>query len=222
LGARSPYGLESAPMHEQLKDKLDTLQLKGLRKILKFKASYIDRTNNQDRVYQIASARMLMEKETAAKKKRGKLKKEERGWMLGKKIKIKEVRRYSRIYEERKQKALTKIVNLEEGNPSKSVTFKKGTLIPLDVTEREGTKRRSGKPRVKWVETGLGNLWKLVGEGNSDYKWSIYDQNNEGHVKEMKRVAAIKNIHLKIKGREVETLAQREERIRKMVYVPAH
>ena len=55
---------------------------------------------------------------------------------------------------------------MEEGNPSKILTFKPKTKIPIDVTEREGKRRRGGRPRETWVETSLDNLWNLVKQEN--------------------------------------------------------
>ena len=43
------YGLESAAMNETVKTYMDTFQLKGLRKILGIKTTYVDRAN--DRAY---------------------------------------------------------------------------------------------------------------------------------------------------------------------------
>ena len=46
----------------------------------------------------------------------------------------------------------------------RSITFLPNTLTPTTVTAREGTKKRVGQPRVKWVETGMDALWKLIGK----------------------------------------------------------
>ena len=61
---------------------------------------------------------------------------------------MKEVKKYSRVYEERKQERLNKIFRLEEGDPMRELTFEEGTVKPIDVTRRRGTRRRSGQPRT--------------------------------------------------------------------------
>ena len=71
----------------------------------------------------------------------------------------KEIKYFSKVCEERKAELLSKIIVSSNDSPHKAVTFKSGTLEPLDVTARNGTKKRVGKPRVKWVETGMQQLW---------------------------------------------------------------
>ena len=50
------YGLESAVIPEGIQRKLDTFQLKGLRKILNLKTTFVERANTNERVYEIANA----------------------------------------------------------------------------------------------------------------------------------------------------------------------
>ena len=63
---------------------------------------------------------------------------------------IRLIQPYSEVYDERKfKKNYNKIIISRDENPLKQMTFKANTLKPTKVTEREGTKRRVGKPRVK-------------------------------------------------------------------------
>ena len=50
------YGLESAPMNEYTKKELDTFQLKGLRKILGIKTTFIDKSQNNKKNIQNSTA----------------------------------------------------------------------------------------------------------------------------------------------------------------------
>ena len=45
------YGLESAPMNETIKHELDIFQLKGLRKILGIKITFVDKTQDNRTIY---------------------------------------------------------------------------------------------------------------------------------------------------------------------------
>ena len=49
------YGLESAVFSDNAKKKLDTFQLKGLRKILKLTTTHIHRSNTNEYVYELAN-----------------------------------------------------------------------------------------------------------------------------------------------------------------------
>ena len=51
LNPKSLYGLESAPLNEYTKHELDIFQLKGIRKILGIKTTFIDRSQDTKRIY---------------------------------------------------------------------------------------------------------------------------------------------------------------------------
>ena len=36
-------------------------------------------------------------------------------------------------------------------------------LIPINIKDKPGVRRRSGQPRVRWVETAFDRIWKLIG-----------------------------------------------------------
>ena len=74
------------------------------------------------------------------------------------------------------------------------MTFKGNTLQPVSFTEVEGTARRSGKPRIKWLETTLESLWKIVGLYRQDLRYSIMNLSNDEHVQAI-RAAASANEH---------------------------
>lgn len=55
LRSKLVYGLESVMLTKALENRLDTLQLKGLRKILGIKTTFIDRGNTNNKVFEIAN-----------------------------------------------------------------------------------------------------------------------------------------------------------------------
>ena len=146
--------------------------MKGLRKILNLKTTFVDRA--QDNRTGIRKAQTCINENTPA----------------GKAIKV--IKPYSAVYEERKIKLLNKIIKAEEEDPLKTVTFNTKSLEPVKVNTRPATKRRVGKPRVKWVETGLDSLWKLIGESTRpDLKGSILDPKNANHIRALQDAAEI-------------------------------
>ena len=60
------YGLESAPMNESTKHELDIFQLKGLRKILGIKTTFVDRAQDNRTIYK--KAQNHIKNETAENK----------------------------------------------------------------------------------------------------------------------------------------------------------
>jgi hypothetical protein len=177
IRAKLLYGLESAAMNETVKHKLDVFQLKGLRKILNVKTTFVDRSKDNQTLLNMAQRAINHDTPD------GKV--------------PKELKKFSHIYEERKLRCLNKVITAEEGSPSKVMTFKKGTMQPLKVNIRPGTKRRIGKPRIKWVETGLEALWKLVGETiKPDVKNILLNLDNEEHTALLTQAATL-DIHKK-------------------------
>ena len=168
------YGLESTAINETVKHTLDIFQFKGLRKILGFKTTFIDRRNDAEKI--LTEAQTHIDNATPPGK-----------WE-------RQIKRFSQVYEERKVNILNNIINLPPGAPTRSMTFKGNTLHPVSFTEVEGTVRRSGKPRVKWLETTLDPLWKIIGLFRNDLRYTIMNLNNGEHV-EVIRAAATANVH---------------------------
>eukprot|EP00973_Karenia_brevis_P009173 1243803-Karenia_brevis.AAC.1 len=58
------------------------------------------------------------------------------------------------------------------------------------MEDEAGVKRRHGKPRVRWVGTGLDKLWHRIGTNMSpDLSYSIMNLNNEEHIEAIVRAA---------------------------------
>ena len=51
------YAFETATLNTNARKRIDAFQLKGLRQILKLKTTFIDRSNTNERVYQLAKKR---------------------------------------------------------------------------------------------------------------------------------------------------------------------
>ena len=100
----------------------------------------------------------------------------------------------SQTYEERKTQLLNSIITSPEGTPTKVTTFKPNTLTPVDMHDVKGRKRRSGQPRVKWVETTLESLWQLIKNTNEEFKYTTLNLNNDTHIEQIK-IAAGHNLH---------------------------
>ena len=85
----------------------------------------------------------------------------------------------SQTYEERKAQLLNSIITSPEGTPTKVITFKPNTLTPVDLHDVTGRKRRSGQPRIKWVDTTMENLWHLIKTTNEIFRCTTLDLKNE-------------------------------------------
>ena len=112
---------------------------------------------------------MTYRQESGGKRKRGKTKNKSR--------------KDSQVYEERKIKQFEKVIRAEEGDPTKVVTFKKGTVLPVDITEGGGTRRRDGRPRVKVTETAFANMWKTIQKRREEFRYDTLNLDNENHIK---------------------------------------
>eukprot|EP00973_Karenia_brevis_P054025 7504453-Karenia_brevis.AAC.1 len=75
-------------------------------------------------------------------------------------------------------KMLYRVINASESSPLKTVTFQDDTLFPIDIG-----KRRTGKPRVKWVDKTIEHAWRrLVNSEYTQYRYTPFDYNNDDHI----------------------------------------
>ena len=100
----------------------------------------------------------------------------------------------SQVYEERKTQLLNSIITSPEGTPTKVLTFKQNSLHPTEIHNTQGRKRRSGQPRVKWVDTALDNLWQLIQKDYSEFKYEKMNLDKEEHIKIITDAAKL-NLH---------------------------
>ena len=77
----------------------------------------------------------------------------------------------SQVCNERDAQLLSSIITSPEGSPPKTVTFQPNSLRIVDILNTRGIKERVGQPTVKWVDTGLDNLWQLIQKDYSEFKY---------------------------------------------------
>ena len=132
------YGLDVVHLPQYLLNKLDTFQLKGLRKILKMQTTYINRSNTNKTV--LGNANAIRNPENIA----------------GKFIKP-----FS-VYVCAKQESLVKHTIRENDNePLRQCTFEPASARPLGVKNR-----RVGRPRGNWAYGTLERMHVRYGYGN--------------------------------------------------------
>ena len=100
----------------------------------------------------------------------------------------------SQTYEERKTQLLNSIIMSPEGTPTKALTFKPNTLTPVEVHNAQGRKRRSGQPRVKWIDATLENLWQVIKNTNPELRYTALNLDMNTHIEQLK-IAAGHNLH---------------------------
>ena len=131
------YDLETLQLTNNLANMLDAFQQKGLRRILGIPPTYIDRYWTNARVFERAEATIhaaLPPGKTPV-----------------------EIKTISEIVTARKERLLGHVIRCHENNftdPLFQVTFQSGDLdryVPF--------KRRMGKPRQKWLTTGMETAW---------------------------------------------------------------
>ena len=130
LASKLMYGLESVVMNKSVLNRLDTFQLKGLRKILHIPKTYFDRRYTNDHV--LMQANKALQREGKGK-----------------------LTTLSECHIKRRKTLLAKLIVLGKEEPSAEITFNIDTLTPHDYG-----KKRVGRPRLNWLECTLTDAWK--------------------------------------------------------------
>ena len=154
--AKLMYGLDSIQLNKDyvnpnLKGKLDTFHLKGIRQILKLPTTFGQMKNNQSRtlgnivVYNIANEK---NNSYEARNKGGGIFRP-----------IKKIIPLSEYYQNIRRKAIINLINEEEETPEKAICIKPGTL---DLNQYNFKKR--GYPHYHWWYKGLENYWEYIGD----------------------------------------------------------
>jgi len=133
------YGLETVHLPKFLSQKLDTLQLKGLRKILKLDTTFINRANTNKSVY---------EKASAVKNPKG--------------IEGKNVLPFSTYLKQRRHALLKHTIRAPNDDPLRQCSFVASTAVPFMHTNR-----RVGRPRGKWADDSMEEIYVEKGLGTS-------------------------------------------------------
>jgi hypothetical protein len=134
------YGLETIEPNNSVNNLIDIFQLKGLRKILKLKTTYIDRINTNHIVYEKAN-------EAVGSVTSG----EER-----------KIKPLTETLEKRKIKLLGHILRREREHPQHQITFSNNNALP-----RETRSRRVGKPRKFWTRENMRKAWERIQTSDS-------------------------------------------------------
>ena len=133
------YGLDSAELTPAILDKIDVFQLKGIRKIMKWKTTFVERGNTNERL--LRKANQLAQAE-------------------GKKYIIK---RFSEAYKEAKAKRGIRTLKKTCSDPVKYTTLNSEDGI-WDFSLKAGGKLRIGKPKNKWAAEALSDIWNIAKE----------------------------------------------------------
>ena len=154
-----------------MKQSLDIFQMKGLRKILGVTTTFIDRQNKTTKLYND------MQKEIHD------------NTPIGKAEKI--LKPYFEVYEDRKNRLLAKIIRQPPTDPIRYCTFKFNTFQPIQIEDRAGTIRRVGQPRVRWVESSLERLWRIIGQNNETLRYEILNLERPSHTQAIEEAARL-------------------------------
>ena len=139
LKSKLLYGLETTQLPRSCKKRIDTFQLRGLRKILGMKHTYYDRTATNKKIFEEATKEAYQK---GNKKQRDKNAR-------------KTVEAFSATYQKRRKKLLGHIIRTANEDPLRQISLQKGKAKAL-----HWEKRRVGKPRAIWAEEVLNKVWK--------------------------------------------------------------
>ena len=145
------YGLEGTQLPKYLSNKLDVFQLKGLRKILGWKTTFVDRNRTNQKVYEAASE----------------LKNPKR-------LQGNDVCSFS-DYVLHKQRALLKhTIRAPPEDPLRQCTFEASTSVPVIMSNL-----RVGRPRGKWAYSLMEGLYvETQGGTPADFKRNFASECN--------------------------------------------
>ena len=149
LRSKLLYGLESAQLIPSVLKKLETFQLKVLRKIFKIDTTYINRVNSNASIFNRINT--MMEEEGRSKRV------------------ISFVDAYNKI----KRKRAIKIMN-QENTSIYNVSFENGKFRKWIHTNR-----RVGRPRMNWTEETINEIWDIVKRNNDRFRYTQFDENNQ-------------------------------------------
>ena len=140
ISSKLMYGLESIVMNKSVLNRLDTFQLKGLRKILQIPTTFVDRRFSNDHILAQANAALQREGKT-------------------------ELTTLSEDHTKRRITLLAKLLVLGQDEPSATITFNTDTLEPHNYG-----KKRVGRPRLNWLSCTLADAWREANPGANEFQ----------------------------------------------------
>ena len=158
------YGMETIAFNTSIQHKLETVQLKSLRKILDLQTTYINRTFSNDYVRHQVNVKL-------------------------KEAKKKPLLSLTEYHRKIRTEYLANLITQGDTDLGTPLAFDHITLQPID----HGV-LRVGQPRKRWYTTTLEDLWqetKVKLDDNSIRFASTINLDNPRHVNAMKRYAQI-------------------------------
>lgn len=159
IRAKLLYGMESAQLTPSHQRRIEVFQLKGLRKILKLKTTFVERSNTNEEVFRQANEHIQNET------REGKI--------------PKKVIPFVKSYLNSRMKRLARLNKLEHDHPVRHITFgpnRENKTVPWDPPNR-----RVGRPRFKWVTETIKNIWENVRHLHTHIPQTFDNNNTEQH-----------------------------------------
>jgi len=148
------YGLETIEPTEGVANMLNAFHLRGLRKILGMKTTFVDRANTNERVY-MGAQNVLRTKNSqkAPSQQKANI------WL------DRQVRPITEVLKEKKHNLLGHVIRREQSHPLQLVTFDTGRNpsngVALRVKATRGP-RRKGRPRLSWTHENMASAWAHI------------------------------------------------------------
>ena len=154
------YGLKTMPLTDEHLDKLNALFYKGLRQIMNFKTTFVDRGNTNEKLMS------LVNKELGRSEASGK-----RLLTVGERIKNDSI------------KLLGDIVRMPTNDPIRQVTLS-GDDLNLPQT------KRVGRPRVNWSILNMTRAWEMPElQSQANFGLDNFDYKNAEHIEYITQAA---------------------------------
>ena len=89
------------------------------------------------------------------------------------------------VHHDIKIKMLYRLINSPSHDPQVKITFQDDTLYPVDIG-----KRRTGRPRIKWIDNTIDLAWGRITKAKYvQYIHTPIDPDNQAHVHTLRRAA---------------------------------
>ena len=132
------YGLETLQFNNSTFNKINTFQMKGLRKIMNIPPTFIDRSTTDDMVFNICN-------EEIAKNSKSKY--------------PTKVIRLSEILKRKRLTLLGHVIRCENTDPMRKSVFRSDTTALVNF---ESEKQRGGHPRMRWIDETMKDAWECI------------------------------------------------------------
>ena len=138
------YGLETLEIPSAQMSRLEAFHLKGLRKILDMKTTFINRANTNQEVFRRANMALHHRNNHSDK-----------------------IQKISEMLCQRRVALVGHILRQPRTNPLRNVCFRQSTAAPFEVLYR-----RQGRPRKRWIDSTLQFVWDTIRPNEEDFHQS--------------------------------------------------